>query len=283
MTKRKRAVAPEGSTRDDKQVYKLPPREWDRATELVRLFVATGWLHGVRRQSVMLTADPGSGKTELLERFRINPYLRYASDLTARGVHSILRDAHKGAITHIVATEFQKFMMRKSSTADNMLGVLSQALEEGVRETYIGEKMEDFGGAQVGLIGAITKETMAKFRPKLQEVGFTSRVSIFPWSMSYAEMEQVMESIGTNNRADLLYVDMARPSKLIQVDMDPKYSKALSQYIAKSFRHHAPIRVFNRFRALAMASAVLEKRTKVNGYDLSRIFAFHPYWEVMEK
>lgn len=281
MPKKKRAV-PEPQ-RERKSEYVLPDREWDRATDLIKLFVATGWLENIRSQSVMLNAEPGSGKTELLERFRINNYMRFPSDLTARGVHSVLRDAQKGAVTHIVATEFQKYLMRKASTAENMLGVLTQAIEEGVRETLIGERIEDFGGARFGFIGAITDETLSKRRQMLKEVGFTSRVCIFKWSMPQDEILAVMRAIGRDNRDDLMYVHMHRPQKLIHVDMQPKYSDLLLDYVHKAFRQHSELRVFQRFRALCMASAVLDGRKSVTGYDVSRVFAFHPYWEIMEK
>lgn len=263
--------------------YVLPDREWDRGTELLRLFVATGWLADVRPQSIMLVADPGSGKTELLDRFRGVGGLNYESDLTVRGLYKILRSAVKGAITHLVAPEFQKFLMRKASTADNMLGTLTEALEEGVRQVSVGEKTEDFGGARIGFIGAITDETLTDKRKQLRQVGFISRVAIIRWGMSFEELNAVMTAIGNGDTTDLLQIDLRRPERPIRVDMSPVLSQQIQKYVTSKFRDHSILRVFNRFRALAMASAVLDGRKQVTAYDVARVFAFHPYWEIMEK
>lgn len=261
----------------------LPTREWERAAELIKLFVATGYLANARPQSLLFNSAPGSGKTELLERFMGNPQLAFASDLTTRGLYTILRSAKKGVITHIVATEFQKFLMRKAATAENTLGTLTQALEEGVGETYIGDKLENFEGARLGVIGAITGETLSKRRDMLREVGFISRVAIFRWGMPDEEIQNVMKKIGAGDQSDLEHVAMIPPDKPVTVNMHPKLSDAFMSYVWRSFREHTVLRVFNRFRALAMASAILDKREEVNADDIERVTAFHPYWRIMER
>jgi hypothetical protein len=263
--------------------YQLHSREWDRATELIKLFVATGWVENARPQSIIFRSDPGSGKTELIERFMSCNQLAFASDLTVRGLYTILRKAEKRIISHLVATEFQKFLMRKASTAENMLGTLTQALEEGVGEVYIGDKLEDFRGARVGIIGAITAETLNKKRDMLREVGFLSRVAIFHWRMPDAELQDVMRRISRGDQSDLAGVHMAMPEKPIPIDMHEKLSDVLRQYVWRDFRDHTVLRVFQRFRALAMASAALESRTVVNAWDVERVMAFHPYWKIMER
>lgn len=283
-TKNKPSSRQQSQPKEFKSVeYVLPVREWDRGTELVKLFVATGWLANMRPQNLMLNADPGSGKSELLDRFRSVGGLDYQSDLTVRGLYKILRSAQKGAITHLVAPEFQKYLMRKASTADNMLGTLTEALEEGVRQVSVGEKTEDFGGARIGFIGAITDETLSDRRKQLRQVGFTSRVAIIRWGMSFEELNAVMTAIGTGDGTDLLHIDLKRPEKKIHVDMSPILSEHIQQYVTRKFRDHSMLRVFNRFRALAMASAVLENRKAVNAFDVAKVFAFDPYWEIMEK
>jgi len=258
-------------------------REWHRATELIKLFVATGCVANVRPQSLLFNSEPGSGKTELLERFMGNEQLSFASDLTSRGIHMILRKAQRGAVTHIVATEFQKFLMRKASTAENMLGTLTQALEEGVRETYIGNKLDDFGGARIGLIGAITGETLSKRRDILREVGFVSRVAIFKWGMPDEELRVVMNKISHGDETDLESVAVPMPMKPIHVELSPKLSASLQDYVWKSFREHTLLRLFNRFRALSMASAILNGRDIVKAEDVEFVGSYHPYWRVMER
>lgn len=268
---------------DTQKPYQLPAREWDRATELIKLFVATGWLANARPQSILFNSEPGSGKTELIERFMGCSQLVFASDLTVRGLYSILRRAEKRIVSHVVATEFQKFLMRKAATAENMLGTLTQAAEEGVGEVYIGDKLEDFGGARVGVIGAITGDTLNKRRDMLREVGFLSRVAVFKWRMPDDELQDVMRKISRGDQSDLSPIHMGMPEKPIHIDMHEKLSDVLRQYVWRDFRAHTVLRVFQRFRALSMASAAIDKRDSVKTWDVERVMAFHPFWKIMER
>jgi hypothetical protein len=265
------------------RVFELPSREWDKATELVRMFISTGWLENARAQSVMLISEPGSGKTELLDRFNQNPSLQYASDLTVRGLYSVLKRARQGAVSHLVATEFQKFFMRKSATADNTLGTLCQAIEEGIDEVLVGEKAVDFGGVQIGFIGAITHDTLSDKMRMLRETGFLSRVAVFDWEMSGEEMYGVMSSIGSNDKSDLSPVHMKPPPTKIHVHLDERLSKQFQEYVWKAFRDQTILRVFQRFRALAMGCALLDGRESVHAYDIEKVVSFDEYWKRVKR
>lgn len=264
------------------QRYVLPEREWHRATDLLTLFIATGWLAApTRSQSIMLISDPGSGKTELLDRFNCNAQLQYASDLTVRGLYQILKRASSGAVSHIVATEFQKFFMRKAATADNTLGTLCQALEEGIYEVMVGDKPVNYNGVQVGFIGAITDDTMSQKKRLLRETGFLSRVAVIPWQMSHEELDGVMARIGRNDRSDVEPLHVKAPQRRVSIEFPEALSEQFRDYVSNSMRDHTVLRVFMRFRALAMASAALDGRTCVHARDVEKVVAFQPYWKKM--
>ena len=261
--------------------YVLPRREWDRATEVIRMFAATGWLANGRAQSLMLISEPGSGKTELLDRFQINPWLEYASDITVRGLYSILKRARSGAVTHLVATEFQKYFMRKSVTADNMLGTLCQAMEEGVGNVVVGESVVNYGGAQIGLIGAITHDTFNDRRKLLIGTGFVSRAAIFDWQMSSEELYEVMGNIGRGDRTDLAPVIVPVPDRRVSVDFPTLLSDQFREYVWSQMRSHTVLRIFQRFRALAAACALLDGRDVVHARDVEKVVSFKDYWDRM--
>ena len=242
------------------------------------MFAATGWCANERPQSLMLIAEPGSGKTELLERFIVNPWLDFESDLTVRGLYAILKRARAGGVTHLVATEFQKYFMRKSATADNMLGTLCQAMEEGVKNVQIGETSHNFGGAQLGFLGAFTPETFKDKKRLLQQTGFLSRAAVLEWGMSSEEVYAVMESINNGDRSDLRPVTVGVPDKKVRVELPAPLSKQFQEYVWKRFRDHTVLRLFNRFRTLAMACALLDGRDIVHARDVEKVVAFDPYW-----
>lgn len=263
--------------------YVMPPREWDRATELVRMFAITGFIANARPQSLLLISEPGSGKTELLDRFQDNSFLKYASDLTTRGLFPILKAARNGANTHVIATEFQKFFLRKAATAEATLGILCQAMEEGVGHVLVGDQPVDFGGARIGLIGAITHDTAKKWRGALRELGFWSRCAAFQWDMPLEQLRDVMRSISRGDKSDLSPVSLKVPDRKVTVDFPVKLSEQFEDFVFQKFREHTVLRVFARFRTLAMACALLEGRDVVRHVDVEKVVAFDTYWSRMER
>lgn len=263
--------------------YVLPVREWDRMSELVRMFAMTGWLKNARVQSMLLISEPGSGKSELLDRFMVNSWLDYASDLTSQGLHPILKLMKAGSVTHIVATEFQKFFSRKSATAAATLGLLCQMMEEGVRTTRIGQQVVEFDGAQGGVIGAITHKTAAEWNKTFLEYGFWSRCAGFEWTMPLDEMRGVMRSISNGDRRDLEPLTIVTPHKKTHVEFPAALSVQFEDFVFKRMMKHTVIRVFQRFRALAMACALLDGRDTVHARDVEKVVAFDPYWSKMVK
>lgn len=261
--------------------FAMPIREWDRATELVKMFAMTGWIANARAQSMLLISEPGSGKSELLDRFVVNTWLQFASDLTVQGLYPVLKMMHQGAQTHIVATEFQKFFLRKSSTAENTLGTLCQMMEEGVGHVMVGGKPVDFHNAQGGLIGAITHDTVQKWRAPLREFGFWSRCAAFEWEMPVDELRGVMRSISLGDKNDLSLVKIIVPQKRMHVDFPIPLSRQFEDFVIERMLKHTVLRVFQRFRALAMACALLDQRDVVHARDVEKVVQFDPYWQRM--
>lgn len=263
--------------------FMLPIREWDRMTELVKMFAFTGWLSNARAQSMLLISEPGSGKSELLDRFILNGWLEYASDLTVQGLYPILKRMRQGAVTHIMATEFQKFFLRKTSTAENTLGTMCQMMEEGVRQVMVGGKTVDFGGAQGGLIGAITHKTAATWRESLHEYGFWSRCAAFDWDMSQEELRGVMAAISSGDRSDLDPLVLNVPRTKMHVEFPQVLSQQFEEFVVRRMMAHTVLRVFQRFRALAMACALMDGRDVVHARDVEKVVAYDPYWSRMIK
>jgi hypothetical protein len=252
-------------------------------SELIRMFAMTGWLKNARAQSMLLISEPGSGKSELLDRFMVNSWLDYASDLTSQGLQPILKQMQRGAVTHIVATEFQKFFARKSSTASATLGLLCQMMEEGVRTMRVGTQVLEFKGAQGGIIGAITHKTANDWEKTFLEFGFWSRCAGFEWDMSIDELRGVMRSISQNDRRDLEPIVIKVPDRKMVVDFPEALSQQFEEFVTKRMMAHTVIRVFLRFRALTMACALLDGRDIVHARDVEKVVAFDPYWSKMVK
>jgi hypothetical protein len=256
----------------------LPSREWDRGTELVKLFTATGSIKNARVQSLLFVSEPGTGKTELLERFRVNRQLSFHSDLTVRQLWPLLKDAKRGVLTHIVATEFQKMFQRKAAVAENLLGTLVQAMEEGVTSVGVGPSLVDYEGARVGVLAAMTNGTLVKKREFLAEMGFISRAAVLPWDLPVEEERGIMTRISNMDYSDIQSVKVELPEQPVVIGFEPVLSEQLKKYVIDNGISR-PLRVFNRLRALAQASVILEGRDHVRARDIEWILAFSPYWK----
>lgn len=268
-------------------------REWERGTTLVSLFVATGSFFEhranaktegktprVKPANLLLVSEPGRGKTELLDRFRPNTNLEFRSDLTVRGLWRLLDRARDGFCSHIGATEFQKFFQRRASTAEQMLGTLVQAMEEGVDKIDVGSKQIRMSPpARIGLIGAITHGTLDKKQEYLGELGFLSRTAVIPWELPLEEMKEIMCRI-SDGTTDLQPVRLVLPDRAVAVAVPPDISHRVQKYVLQYWKHES-LRVFTRFRTILMASAVLDARTEVTKRDEEVLHDFDVYWRRM--
>lgn len=252
-------------------------RYWDRMAALISLFGLTGWLEGEFPQSVMLVGPPGRGKSKLLMRFRHTPFLSTESDLTVRQLYPLLRSAHRGTLTHLVAPEIQKFFQRKGAVADNCISLLSIAMSEGVGRVSVGPRMEDFHGAQLGVLGAITGRTMRRRGSYLDELGFLDRTSVIPWELADGEIRQVMDRITRGNRADIQPVVLPFPRERVKVRLPVEVGKRIKSYVWGLWRGDS-LRPLERLRGLVMALALFEGRTKVTLVDWKRIEAYDDIW-----
>jgi hypothetical protein len=169
---------------------------------------------------------------------------------------------------------------RKLSVAENLLGTLVLAMEDGVSWVSVGPMNVDFGGARVGLIGAITHGTIAKKKEYLGEMGFLSRAATFPWALPRAEQADILSRISNGDKSDMEPVNLAMPTKPQKVDFEPILSRQLERYTLEREKGDM-LRPFNRLRALTQASALLDGRDRVSKRDVEWILAFSPYWERM--
>jgi hypothetical protein len=247
------------------------------------MYVATGWLANGRPQSLLLIGEPSSGKTELLHRLRENATLHYASDLSVMGLHRTLKLAKSGAVTHVVATEFQKWFMRKRDAVQNLLGTLSQAMDEGVGNVDVGEYARDFGGTRIGFIGATTPQSFREQERFLSGLGFLSRTTAVEWEMPRDEVYEVMSAINRGDETDLMPVILPVPAKKVRVELPPTLSQHFQEWVWKFYRDDSVMRIFKRFRLLSMACALLDGRDVVHARDIEKVVAFEPYWSRMKR
>jgi hypothetical protein len=124
---------------------------------------------------------------------------------------------------------------------------------------------------------------MEEWKTTLNEFGFWSRCSAFEWEMPVDELVGVLRAISENDRSDLVPVILTVPDRKQVVDFPAALSRQFESFVMTRMRAHTVIRVFQRFRALAMACALLDGRDVVHARDVEKVVAFDPYWSKMVK
>lgn len=260
-------------------------REWDRGTEMLGLFVLTAHLVPVndqisrpRPQSILLVGPPGSGKTELILRFRNIKGIVFRSDLTVRGLWRLLKGAEKHRIHQVILPEFNKVFQRKIATAVNCVGTLTEAMEEGVWESDVGPMQWSFNGARLGVLGGMTGRTLRKRRGLLYETGFLDRCAVLPWTLEDKEKKDILHRMTVGDRSDLSTIHIDLPEEPIPVDLPPKIGQHLEDFVWEHWPDES-LRMLTRFRQLTMAAAMRDHRDVCKDDDIEAgVVQFSDYW-----
>jgi hypothetical protein len=262
-----------------RRVKPLPVRRWDQMTDLIEITLATAFIENCRQASLVLFGTPGMGKTELLERWRLNRWISYHSDMTVRQLYPMLRQAERGQITHLVFTEFQKLFQRKGFIAENCVGTMAQAIEEGVQTVSVGPQELHFENARLGILGAMTGNTYKRQYRLLSEMGFLDRVAFVPFDLSEEEIDDIMHRINAGDRSDLTPKILERPAQPVAISFPERMGEALSDAMKEHrTRSAVPVlRTFQRLRSLTMAATMLRGASSVGLEDIERVMSFHAY------
>jgi hypothetical protein len=284
MREIERAAWPMSKRNGKARARAFPRRRWEQITDLIELTLATAYVivdtKEPRPASLILYGLPGMGKTELLERFRPNGQLSFHSDITVRQLYPLLTAAKKGALTHLVFTEFQKLFQRKGSVAENCIGTMAQAIEEGVQTVSVGPQEMNFGGARFGVVGAMTARTFRRKYDTLAEMGFLDRVAFVEFDFVGEEIEDVIHRIDRGDRSDLTprLVPTPPEGKAVRVEFPVKVAGQLSAAMLKILAGRSstapPLRQLQRLRRLAGAAAVMRKADVVHSVDVDRVMQF---------
>lgn len=256
-------------------------KRWNMLSEFIELLVWTGHVANGRPQSIFMIAEPGEGKTELLERFRHNSQLRYFSDLTYRTVIGELKDAAMGKCTHIVCTEFQKVIARRRSVSESTLAIILQAMEEGVHKVAFGPQMHDCHGARLGFLAATTVTSMSKNPYIVSELAMDSRAYFVDATATAAELEEISNRIACGDESALTPIHIRLPDHKVHVRVPEAVAQRIrlwpEEMKAKNIRTYG-VRTFTRFLHTVRGVALSNGREVVHRHDEEQLYAYKQLW-----
>jgi AAA lid domain len=256
---------------------------WQALTTLVGLSAITGRIVGESPQSLMIVGPAGNGKSALLNRFRLphgeeyhNSNLWYLTSASSTGITSVLQNKAV-RVTHLVAPEFQTFILRKGSVWASLLGMLLPAMAEGLHEVRNGPKMIHLGGAKLGLLAAMTYEAYQWHREQLRGTGFFDRMLVVHWHRSRDDQTLAQYLVNRGETRELTPVSLNIPEDPIAIHCSARLADRITKHAAAR-TGSSVARGSVRLIALAKALAWTQGADEVSERHVDALFRFSVFW-----
>lgn len=260
---------------------RTPIQRWTELTRFLEILLYTGHVSNGRPMSAFLIAEPGEGKTTLLERFRQNTQIEFFSDLTMRTIITVLKEAARGRRTHICCTEFQKIIMRRASVANSTLTIMLQAMEEGVFKVGFGPQEHDCFGARLGIFAATTTTSLAKNPTLLTELAMDSRAFFIDASSTEREIHEIEERMVRGDESSLRPIIVKVPDRKVHIELPEQIGQRMRGWVREM--ETAKVRTYGtrtlaRFLHTVKGVALKNGHSIVRKSDEEELYAFKHFW-----
>ena len=270
----------------------------DAVQDLIELALWSAYVKGERIVSLMLVAEPESGKTELMKKYRKNQGVSVRRRFTSYG---IIKDVIDGKMKllfksprilgHVLVYDYATVFTFKSNTVDTTIEFLDALTEDGLSAESAywikGDDLKSFENLKGGVIAGINTfgffTSSGKVKSNLYKGGWFSRNIVVSFAISEVMVSRIFESISKGNyRTDKEYVKQIRlilPQKRENVSVSSElaqqietlareiaevYSNDLKPHKLKGFRLHKSL------ISIVKASALRDGRKEVTEEDVER-------------
>lgn len=240
--------------------------EIDDIRKILKLVLLSGYLKDNKPLSLMIIADKGLGKTELLKSFH-SKNITYMTDLTYYAVLEEMKENKK--LKHIIIPDFLKITMKRKSTGDNLISLFNALIEEGINKIGIYKDKYDFKGRNLGLVLATTKDSYIQQRNKWESIGFLSRFIIISYSYKIETEDKILNYITTEDYKNV--IEKLREHKIKKVVTTQELNQTLKNYCNRDFRKLKQLIILSKCHALE------QNRNKVNKEDINEIIRLNEF------
>lgn len=256
----------------EKMLYTEPLRK------ILAYCIFSGRVKGEKPLSLIICANPESGKTEVLRSFKECDGVVYMTDCTAYGImRDVLPKIENGSVHHIMIPDLLNPLSRREATVKTFITFMNSLIEEGVAEisTYASQGAIRKTELRCGLLTAITKDKLEDKRHEWSRMGFLSRAIPFSYSYNKQQVREIMEYIISEKYHNEDKIKL----KLPKVLKDVKLSKSLGRLIMPEVYKFADatdtygFRMQKQLQVLMKSIALYNGRTKCNKKDFKEVMS----------
>jgi len=248
------------------------------ATKAVELSLHIPYLVDERPLGFMFIAQPGTGKSFLLTKFRAENMI-IVNDVTGRGLENIVEKMQRVKQGYINIPDMLKVMSRPLGW-DAFLTLSNIVLEEGLTAISRYDKFVTFDvPLNFGIISAMTSKCFKSNQKLFERTGFLSRFGIFGYDYEKEDEQKITRNLSVGKTNGELKYFIPTPDEPGFIEIGKKAGKKIEGLASLlSNGKHKPFRAVNFVRRLVKANAMLNGRNKVDELDLEEIRALIPFF-----
>jgi hypothetical protein len=251
----------------------------EKPSKLLELVLLSSYIKGEQPVSVLISALPEAGKTELVMKFAQNKGCVTLSDCTAYG---IMRDYKekiiKREIRHLIIPDLVKPLSRGKDTVHSLIAFFNSMVEEGVmgQSTYAETIIPDAGKPipiKCGLIATLARGILEDGRHHWSNMGFMSRMLPISYDYSTNTIMRIRKAISEKEYLDNTPIIVTLPKEDRAIGLESPQSDHLVILTAAlvSVEKAYGFRLQKQLQRLAMANALKNGREKVTAEDVEMI------------
>jgi hypothetical protein len=267
---------------------------------IIELVIGTSYIRNENPVSLMILGSSGSGKTELLKKFRNNKGVHARQRFSAYGILQdlingnipLLFEKGKKLLGHLVTFDISDLLSFKTESINSTIQLMCALTEDGLtaQSTYAisSEELKPFIGLKGGLIVGLNEQAFFNSRKRVKNYLFKGGLinRFVPWSSSESSAlhQKIIESIKKQdylpNAKFVNCLQLKTPSSRIEIEFTNKALKdelaEIAEEVSKSVSEDVRVnqdekRLLKSMIVLAKASALREGRRKVIDKDIDAI------------
>ena len=242
--------------------------------KILKLVITTGKIKNAHPVSMLLLANVGGGKTEILKKFNKNKGIAYVTDATAYGLtKEYLNEIEKGNIHHIMIPDLITPLSKQTATRQGFISFLNGLIEEGIADMHsYAVQFNTKKDLKCGLITALAKEDFDKNYYRWSNMGFLSRCIPVSYSYGTKEIKQIFDHISAEDTIKNTKEKVKNIKKHIKGNEEiHKKLYPIVNYAMNKSREKYGFRKLKQFKTLLKANAYLNERNAINMDDYNEI------------